>query len=77
MAFTARDYRAIVYIAQRNGWKLSLCASPAVFYVSKDGSQIERDIQEVLDEYDQARKEDARYKKTQRNAPDLHVRRFS
>ena len=63
MSFTAREYRAMQYVASRRGWKLSLSARPWVYFTVNTGHDDATErlrITDILTEYDNSRREDAR-----------------
>lgn len=61
MAFEARQLRAISYCAKKYDYRLSLSAWPIAYFVNKyTGETVKIPIDEVLDVYDQGRKEDAK-----------------
>jgi hypothetical protein len=75
MGFSPREYRAMYFVAKRRGWKLALCQRPWIYFTNSDyadDNTVRLRLTEVIDEYDRARQEEARYKRLNQGAQ--HVR---
>lgn len=68
MGFSVKEYRAIQYYAVQHGYKLSLCSKPWVHYDKPDDDQVRVRIREIMREYDQHMKDEARHRQRTRSS---------
>lgn len=69
MAYNSRELRAINYIQEKNNWKVQMSTRLVIYFKDESGKEVKMLLQEVLNQYDEGRKDDSKNKKKNNESP--------